>query len=360
MRKSLYDLGAGRSIVLDKHRRIIAGNKTAEQAGKAGISRVIVVRTDGTELVAVQRTDLDLEHDDRAKLLAVADNRAGELGLDWDADVLKALNDEVDLSGLFDAVELTELITVTAGGVIENEDEAPDAPALAVSKPGDLYQLGKHRLLCGDATKADDVARLMGTVKADMVFTDPPYGIGVRMNNPGTICKGKIAGDETTAVAVAAFRLCASLNIPMIFWGANHYTADAQLPNAKCWICWDKQEAENHIDQADCEFAWSNIDQPARVFRHLWSGFRRDSEKGERRVHPTQKPVALIEAIFAQMKAGRVVLDLFGGSGSTLIACEKTGRACRAMEIDPTFVDVIVTRWEAFTGLTAKRERYAP
>ncbi len=109
VRKSLQDLGAGRSIVLDKHGRIIAGNKTAEQAGKAGISRVIVVRTDGTELVAVQRTDLDLEQDQRAKLLAVADNRTAELGLDWDAEVLKAISEEVDLSGLFDDDELAEL-----------------------------------------------------------------------------------------------------------------------------------------------------------------------------------------------------------------------------------------------------------
>ncbi len=109
MRKSLQELGAGRSIVLDKHGRIIAGNKTAEQAGKAGISRVIVVRTDGTELVAVQRTDLDLEQDQRAKLLAVADNRTAELGLDWDAEVLKAISEEVDLSGLFDDDELAEL-----------------------------------------------------------------------------------------------------------------------------------------------------------------------------------------------------------------------------------------------------------
>jgi 16S rRNA G966 N2-methylase RsmD len=355
VRKSLAELGAGRSIVLDKHGRIIAGNKTAEQAGKAGISRVIVVRTDGTELVAVQRTDLDLEQDQRAKLLAVADNRTAELGLDWDVDVLKAISGEVDLSGLFDEAELAELITITGGGIVENEDEAPDPPAVAVSKPGDLFEMGKHRLLCGDATRREDVARLMGGAKAHMVFTDPPYGISVQMNNPGTVCKGKIAGDETTAAAVAAFEYCAALNIPTIFWGANHYTADAKLPNAKCWICWDKQEAENHIDQADCEFAWSNIDQPARVFHHLWSGFRRDSEKGERRVHPTQKPVALIEAIFAQFKAGKIVLDLFGGSGSTLMACEKTDRACRVMEIDPVFVDVIVARWEAFTGRKAKR-----
>lgn len=173
------------------------------------------------------------------------------------------------------------------------------------------------------------------------------------MNNPGTVCKETILGDDTTDVAAAAYRYCAALDVPMIFWGANHYVADAQLPNASCWITWDKQESNNHIDQADCELVWTNIKGPVRIFHHLWSGFRRDSEKGGRRVHPTQKPIALIEEILGFFKAGVVILDLFGGSGSTLIACEKTGRKARLMELDPKYCDVIVSRWEKATGQKA-------
>lgn len=115
----------------------------------------------------------------------------------------------------------------------------------------------------------------------------------------------------------------------------------------------DKQESNNHIDQADGEFAWTNIKGPARIFHHLWAGFRRDSEKGERRVHPTQKPVALIVEILDFFKAGKIILDLFGGSGSTLMACERTKRSALLMELDPKFVDVIVRRWEQATGKKA-------
>lgn len=186
-----------------------------------------------------------------------------------------------------------------------------------------------------------------------MVFTDPPYGISVQMNNPGTTCKGKIMGDETTDVAAAIFRTCLALNVPTILWGANHYTKDASLPNSKCWICWDKQESNNHIDQADCEFAWTNINSPARIFHHLWAGFRRDSEKGETRVHPTQKPIELIVEILTLFKAKKNVVDFFGGSGSTLIACEKTNRICYMMELDPQYADVIRLRWELATGQKA-------
>jgi DNA modification methylase len=169
----------------------------------------------------------------------------------------------------------------------------------------------------------DHVEKLMNGEKADMVFTDPPYGINVQMDSPGTINKGKILNDETTQVAVDVFNYVLTMNIPSIFWGANHYCLDAKIPNSSCWICWDKQEKNNHVDQSDGEFAWTNIKGPARIFRHLWMGFRKDSEVGERRVHPTQKPIALIEEILNFFKLGNVVLDLFGGSGSTLIACEK-------------------------------------
>ena len=349
---SLSRYGAGRSILIDKAGRIIAGNKTAANAAAAGISDVVVVPSDGKTIIAVQRTDLDLDSPE-GRALAIADNRSAELGLEWDPAVLAELSPDLDLKPFFTDEELKEIVPATVTELSGDEDDVPEPPAEPISKPGDLYILGDHRLLCGDATSPTDIATLLDGVLPAMVFTDPPYGISVQMNNPGTVCKETILGDDTTDVAAAAYNLCVAMNVPMIFWGANHYAADARLPNASCWVCWDKQEANNHIDQADCEFAWTNIKGPARVFHHLWAGFRRDSEKGERRVHPTQKPIALITEILDFFKAGRDILDLFGGSGSTLMACERTKRSALLMELDPKYVDVIVARWEQATGKKA-------
>jgi DNA modification methylase len=262
----------------------------------------------------------------------------------WTEDELAAL--------LMEPTVIPELLT--------DEDEVPPVPAVPDTVLGDLYVMGNHRLLCGDSTNVEDIERLINGETVEFVQTDPPYGISVKMDNTKGVCAETILGDETTDVAVAAFNYCAILGVPLIFWGANHYAADAMLPNASCWICWDKQESNNHIDQADCEFAWTNIKGPARVFHHLWAGFRRDSEKGQQRVHPTQKPIALIEEILEFFKAGKVILDLFGGSGSTLIACEKTGRKARLMELDPKYCDVIVKRWEEATGKKAVRHGATP
>jgi len=261
---------------------------------------------------------------------------------------------ELNLKPFFTDNEWAELVpsrTELDGTEDDVSDEVPTEP---VTKPGDLYIMGRHRLLCGDSTVMTDIDRLLDGIRPEMISTDPPYGISVQMNNPGTTCKETIQGDTTTDVAVAAFNICAAMDIPMIFWGANHYAADAKLPNASCWLTWNKQESNNHIDQADCELAWTNLKGPARIFHHLWAGFRRDSERGERRVHPTQKPVALIVEILDFFKAGKAILDLFGGSGSTLIACEKSGRACYTAEIDPKYCDVTVARWEAHTGKKAE------
>jgi len=159
--------------------------------------------------------------------------------------------------------------------------------------------------------------------------------------------------DENTNVAEMAFQLCQKMDTNLVFWGANHYST--VFPSSSCWIVWDKQDGKR-VTFADCELAYTNIKKPARLFKHIWDGFRRDSEKGDMRVHPTQKPVKLIEQIFDLFKeeSGNLILDLFGGSGSTLIACEKTNRKCFMMELDPHYVDVIIARWEQFTGKKAE------
>jgi ParB-like chromosome segregation protein Spo0J len=341
--RSIKEFGWQQAIVVDGDGVVIAGHTRLLAAKKLGEKKVPVS-------VAADLTP------EQVKAYRLADNRSHEEA-EWDLDMLGAELFDLKRLGFdlgvtaFDEDELAELMT--PNGLQGDEDAVPEPPKVPVSQRGQVWLLGRHRLMCGDSTDGEDVAKLMDAGKADMVFTDPPYGVSVRLHNAIPECRNAILGDDTTDVAVAAHHICAAMGVPLIFWGANHYAADALLPNAKCWLCWDKQEANNHNDQADCEFAWTNIDSGARIFHHLWAGFRRDSEKGERRVHPTQKPVALIVEILDHFKAGKAILDLFGGSGSTLIACEKTNRSCYMMEMSEAYADVIITRWEQATGKKA-------
>ncbi len=163
-----------------------------------------------------------------------------------------------------------------------------------------------------------------------------------------------VIGDDSTETALAGYRVLDELGCPVIvLWGGNYFAS--ALPPSRCWLVWDK---ETNGSFADAELAWTNRDAVVKLFRHQWSGLMKDSERGERRCHPTQKPVALAEWVIATLApSARIVLDLFGGSGSTLIACEIQHRACRMMELSPHYCDVIVKRWEQFTGGKAKRVR---
>lgn len=246
------------------------------------------------------------------------------------------------------------------------EDEAPAVSSEpAKSELGKVYQLGRHRLMCGDATKIEDVERLIdGQEPVSMVFTDPPYGISIvgSTGGVGGGTEGKyrpVLGDDSIQTAVDAYNLLSSMGIPkLIFWGGNYY-ANA-LPNSSCWLVWDKQ-AGKQVTFADCELAWTNFDSPVRMYTHIWDGFRRDSEQGETRVHPTQKPIALLAHIMKDYGAENDrVLDVFGGSGSTLIACEQTNRDCYMMELDPKYVDVIRKRYAKFIGKEDEWETLTP
>lgn len=407
VRDSLQKLGAGRSIVVDRNGRIIAGNKTAEGAKAAGLENVIAVETDGSQLVAVVRTDLDLD-DPKARELAIADNRTAELGLEWDGPVLKDLSADLDLKPYFSDDELKELLPPDPPQQQQsNQDEVPEVED-AVAQEGDLWTLGRHRLLCADGTQEQTLERLLNGNKIQMVFTDPPYGVEI-VNVDGTVSTGlppgpalrgkvgsddgdglrfaramgkvggdkvfgtvgnnlsktmrvkpiieankyaPIIGDDSTETAIKAYNLCASLKPApvLIFWGGNYYAS--ALPDSSCWIVWDKDNGQSFF--ADAELAWTNQKTAVRIFKHRWNGLIKASERGEKRCHPTQKPIALAEWCFEKYgSTGDNVLDLFGGSGSTLIACEKTSRTCFTTELSPHYVDVIIARWQKFTGKTA-------
>lgn len=289
------------------------------------------------------------------------------------ADNAIALWAELDMSGInADTLELgpfdTELLGIQNWESIA-EDKYADKDADAVPdvaqnelgvQLGDIYQLGEHRLMCGDSTDLETVQKLMDGEKADMVFTDPPYGIDEETDrafaSPTREAKGntfkKIIGDTSIETSLKAYKICDSLCETICYWGGNYYAHE--LAPTPCWIVWDKRVEENQRDMnSDCELAYVKhpSKESVRIFRHLWKGMIKDSEHGQGRVHPTQKPIALAEWCFSELNAdGKNVLDLFLGSGSTLIACEKTNRKCFGMEIDPHYCSVIVKRWEQFTG----------
>src|ERR1700733_10464332 len=243
----------------------------------------------------------------------------------------------------------------------------------------------RHRLLCGDATNPDDLKRVTdGLGEIGIVYTDPPYGISAvkTTGNVGGYARGvvslakqrptgikdargkpipstsyiPVAGDDTTETATDAFRLL-SAEFPaavQVWWGGNHYAASAGLPDSSCWLVWDK---ENTGDFADCELAWTNHPGAVRLLRHMWNGMLRASEHGKR-VHPTQKPVALAEWAFGVIDSKderKTVLDVFGGSGSTLIAAHRTGRTAAILECEAAYIDVIARRWQEQTGVIPER-----
>jgi DNA modification methylase len=214
--------------------------------------------------------------------------------------------------------------------------------------------------MCGDSTSIDAVDKLLNGNVIDMVYTDPPYGInekGDRTNRKTGLAKNHNFADfidDSIQYAIDAYNLCVGFNIKrQVWWGANYYCHS--LPQSNNWFIWDKRVEEKMKDtQSDCEMAWVKSEYSSiRIFRHLWKGFNKDSERNQQRVHPTQKPVALAEWAFDYFKQVNTVLDLFGGSGSTLIACEKTNRTNFTMELSEIYCDVIIKRWEEFTGKKA-------
>lgn len=304
----------------------------------------------------IDRQDYESEAAEYADM--VADNAIAELS---ETDLSMVNQDVLDLGPDFD----TDLLGIP-GFEVEiadklepqcDEDEVPEHVEPR-TKPGDIYQLGRHRLMCGDATNVQHIEALMNGNLADLIYTDPPYGIdvvqggtigGVKACEPGVY--RPILNDGDPDVAIEAFHAAQAVSKGIqIWWGGNYYAH--RLPSSKRWLVWDKQTT-GHF--SDCELAWTNMDGAIRKFEHVWNGMIKASERGEKRVHPTQKPVAMAQWCFAEFSGGgKNVLDLFGGSGSTLIGCEKSGCYGFIMELDPKYCDVIVARWEKYTGQKAE------
>lgn len=290
----------------------------------------------------VDCVELDLTYEKERELNVRLNKNTGG----WDDELLKDYFDYEELTEWgFTPDELFDQDEVFMDGEID-DDEIPEVKESRVVR-GDIWQLGEHRVMCGDSTSSDDVEKLMNGEKVDFVFTDPPYGMNA-VSNSGVLSaryKTDILGDNNTDVANDSFNLIHNLfDCKQVWWGANYYSNS--LPNAEGWIAWDKNNGGN--DQTDCELAWTN-------FRSVCRLYKKASEKTNR-IHPTQKPVDLFLWTINKFKVDfNIVLDVFLGSGSTLIGAEKLGKVCYGMEMDEHFCNVLINRWEQYTGKIAEK-----
>ena len=228
---------------------------------------------------------------------------------------------------------------------------------------GDIFQLGNHCLMCGNATKREDIEKLIDGYTVDLILTDPPYGMKIQ-NNDGSIGGGKgtrkyskLIGDNNQDTAQQNYEIIKDLCKKQIIWGGQYF-ADF-LPVNGGWIFWDKQNGAN--DFSDGELAWRSWGKKVCKYEHKWNGVIRDGSRkfnGIFRAHPTQKPVELHMKILQDFSnEGDIVLDCFGGSGTTLIACEQVNRKCLMMELSPEYCEIIINRWENLSSLINKAER---
>ena len=348
---SIKEFGFNNPVLVDADGGIIAGHGRVMAAQKLGLDEVPTICLD--HLTDAQR-----------RAYVIADNKLA-LNAEWDEDALQAeidrLRDEdfnLDLIG-FDSEELDALINnaeETEG--LTDEDAVPEAPKEPVTVKGDVWILGRHRLMCGDSTSIDAVEKLMNGSKADMVFTDPPYGIEYRSNWSKKFDQlqndNKIL-DIRPCIEIARKNLCA-----IYVWTSHqvyHKWREMFDDIYKSTIIWYKKfggmgdlKAEYGHNYEICIYSTTDrIKFKGERPKAVWdiAGDNPDKYK-----HPTQKPVALAENAISHHFCN-IVLDLFGGSGSTLIACEKTARDCRMMELDPKYCDVIIKRWQDFTGQEA-------
>ncbi len=361
---SIAEFGFVNPVLVDASNGLIAGHGRLLAAQRLGMKEVPAIA-------------LGHLSETQKRALIIADNRIA-LNACWDAEMLSLeLRDlqeaEYDLDILgFSEDELNDLLEFGMPEGETDEDEVPEIPVDPVSKPGDLWVMGHHRLLCGDSTRLDAIETVMDGALADMVFTDPPYNVNyggsvkdkqrgkklkIKNDNLGddfhqflldvctnllSVCKGSMyicMSSSELDTLQSVFRQAGGHWSTFIIWAKNKFTMG---------------QADYQRQYEPILYGWKEGN------KHYWCGARDQGDvwfvnKPQRNdLHPTMKPVELVQrAIENSSKSRDIVLDCFGGSGSTLIACEKTGRAARLVELDPKYCDVIVRRWQEFTGKDA-------
>ena len=351
---SVREFGWTNPVLIDGDNGIIAGHGRVLAARKLGMEDVPCIELAG--LTDTQR-----------RAYIIADNKLG-LNAGWDDELLAIEFAELADAGFdnlltgFTQDEIDALTPEQIPEGLTDEDAAPEVQPEPISKLGDVWLLGKHRVMCGDSTSIDAADILMDGKKADMVNTDPPYGVSYQSNMRTKSAKFDVLkNDDVILEVVPVIEACST---GWVFIWTTWKVIDKWLENTKGFgfptnmVIWSKGGG----GIGDLKKTFSTDYEMALVFnrgaelcgKRVGSVWRVGKDGAAEYAHPTQKPVALAEeAIDKTTRSGAVVLDLFGGSGSTLIACEKIGRQARLMELDPKYVDVIVRRWQEFTGKQA-------
>ena len=351
--RSIQEYGFQQPLVLDANNEVVVGHTRLKAAKALGF----------TEVPCVVANDLS---DEQVKAYRIMDNKSAEVA-EWDYDLLKGevfdlmdLDFDLDLTG-FSEVDLKDMgfLDQEVSEGLTDEDEVPEAPETPITVLGDVWLLGNHRLMCGDSTSIDAVEKLMNGQKADMVFTDPPYNVSFngRSGNHEVIKNDNLTTAEFEEFIKGFCSVLTTINPTAyyIWCNWNFYGLLQEQLNFKSCIVWAKNVFGMGVGyRHQHEFCLFNgkIDAPIKNESDLWS-----VAKDHNYMHPTQKPVALSVRAFGNHIRLINVLDFFGGSGSTLIGAEQTGRKCFVLELDPKYCDVIIKRWQDFTGKEAVHEQ---
>jgi DNA modification methylase len=347
---SIKEFGFTNPILIDSENGIIAGHGRVMGAKKLGIDKVPCIRLTGLTKAQI-------------KAYVIADNKLA-LNAGWDNELLKLEFDELEELGFdlsltgFSTDEIEAFRPQVVEGLTD-EDAVPEIQDDPITKLGDVWLLGNHRLMCGDSTSIDAVEKLMDGQKADMVFTDPPYNIdyqGVK-DKREKIKNDKMPDGDFVDFLSESLMGCETMYV-CCSWHYAHLFREAMIRIArqpKAMIVWDKINPAQHLDkyfkQHEIIFYYGDYGGQKTLRGDVWSLKRQKNT-----VHPTMKPVELIDIALNDNATKKIIYDGFGGSGSTLIACEKNGRHSRLMELDPKYCDVIVKRWQDFTGKQATLE----
>ena len=369
LEKSLNEFGAGRSILVDKDNNIIAGNGIVEAAQNAGITKTKIIETDGTELVVVKRKDVALDSE-QGRGMALADNATAAADLEWDKDTIGEFFDQ-DYLDQWDV----NIVWEDKKDVAEDEAVEVDESVKPDSELGQIYHLGEHRLMCGDSTDPECVAKLMDGKEADLWLTDPPYNVAYgqygsatearslhRRTDSKQIMNDKMESEQFRQFLASAYAVADSVMKAGAVFYIFHADNESYNFRGACQdIGWTVRECLIWNKNALClgrqDYQWKH--EPClygwKEGSHNWYNDRKQTtvmdfdrpRKSEE--HPTMKPVGLFAYLIQNStKEGDVVLDSFGGSGTTLIACEQLGRKSRIMELDPAYCDAIRKRYWIF------------
>jgi len=343
---SIKEFGFQQPIVVDKEMIIIVGHTRHQAAKLLGLKTVPVLVADLPPL--------------KAKAYRIADNRLNE-DSEWDMGLLNIeftdlLDNNFEMENLgFDDKELERLIVGDEKGLTD-DDDVPELPKEPNAKLGDIYQLGEHRLMCGDSSNKDQINNLLENIRPDMVFTDPPYNINYSgLKNKTKIKNDKMSESDFTNFLKNTLYSCETMYV-CCSWQYNHLFKKALEEigrKPKAMIIWDKinpaQNLDKYFKQHELIFYYGDFGGHKTLRGDVWQLKRQKNN-----LHPTMKPVELICLALEDQPEKKIILDVFGGSGSTMIACEKTNRKCYMMELDPIYVDVIIKRWEDYTGKKAE------